>query len=169
MRGSRVFISIGNGVQDAWRFDAAGCNSVSAIVYSLAAFSKACGQAVGTNPIPINQYLYDPGTGKALLDMAVAHDPKTLAAASRYALFQATFDHTYSNAGPTNADYCGGAEFPLCCHIVGAEFLNDQFVKEGYNIENDFVTWNDPANDGGCPGATQARESSWGRVKGLYR
>jgi hypothetical protein len=174
MRGSRVFISIGPNVQDAWRFDevTAGCNTPGLLAFSNAALNKTCPQAVGGTPIPINQYLYDSGSGKALLDMAVAHDPITLDPATRYTLSRATFDHTYSVTGPgTPGSTCGGAEAPLCFHIINAEFLNDQFVKEpfSYSANEFWVTWQDAGNTLGCPGPTQAEQSTWGRVKGLYR
>jgi hypothetical protein len=171
-RGHRVQVSIGPNVQDAWRFDALtlGCNKDQAIAYSNAGVNKTnCPAAQGGVPIPINQYLYDQATGKALLDWSLAHDPVTYNPAVRYTLARAKFDHTYSNVGPTDPSYCGGAEGSLCFHIVLAEHVNDLFQKSTYGLDEFWVTWQDVGNTLGCPGPTQAEQTTWGRVKGLYR
>ncbi len=169
-RGYRLQISIGPNVPDSWRFDAAGC-AVGNTALSTSGLSKSCPAFQGTNPLPISNYGYDGVSGKALVDVLNAYDSAAAAnPVTRYTLFQYTFNHAFSDVGPQDpALACGFAERSLCLHLVYTEHLNPDLTSGTYNVENDFVTWQDPANDGGCPGATQNEESTWGRVKGLYR
>jgi hypothetical protein len=88
----------------------------------------------------------------------------------RYTVMQVEFDLRNAAAGPQPEPFCGGADIPLCLHIVRAGYA----YKGGHDelpwvLENDYVTWQDPANTLGCPGATQRASSTWGRLKGLYR
>ena len=167
-KGNRIQISIGTDLGDAWRFDAAGCN-VGQVSVSTALFSKACPAFQGTNPLPIFNYSYDAVTGKALLDMLNAYDQKA-GANTTESMYQVSFDHLFSDAGdqdPTLA--CGHADDPVCLHIVYTEHLYPDLTSGTYNIANEWITWQDAGNSTGCPGATQNENSTWGRVKGLYR
>ena len=167
-KGSRIKVSIGTGLGDAWRFDAAGCN-VGQLSLNTAGLSKACAAYQGGNPLPIFNYSYDGGTGKALLDMLNAYNETTGNGLSQ-TMYQAIFNHAFSNSGPQDpALECGFAENPVCFHLVATEHLNPDLTISSYNVANDFVTWQDPDNGTGCPGATQNESSTWGRVKGLYR
>lgn len=167
-KGNRIQISLGTGLGDAWRFDAAGCN-VGQVGINTAGLNKACGAFQGTNPLPIFNYAYDEITGKALLDMLNAYD---MAVGTNLAqtLYQINFDHTFSDAGPQDPLLaCGHADDPVCLHIVYGEHLYPDLTSGTYNIANEWVTWQDAGNGTGCPGATQNENSTWGRVKGLYR
>lgn len=167
-KGTRVVVSIGTDLGDAWRFDAAGCN-VGQATLSTALFSKACPAFQGGNPLPISNYSYDGLTGKATLDMLNAYDQKAPTGGDE-ALYQMSFDHLFSDSGPQNpALACGHADRPVCFHIVFSELLNPDLTTGSFNVANDWVTWNDAGNSTGCPGATQNENSTWGRVKGLYR
>jgi hypothetical protein len=57
-------------------------------------------------------------------------------------------------------------QVPVCAVYVHEEFA--QLSGIPYVVENnpDFITFNGATN---CPGATPTNQSSWGRVKSLYR
>ena len=168
VKGGRIQISIGTNLGNAWRFDAAGCN-VGQVSLNTAGLNKACGAFQGTNPLPIFNYSYDEITGKALLDALNAYDQRTPTGVVE-TMYQFPFNHLFSDAGPQDpALACGDAERPVCFHIVYTEHLNPDLTTGTYNLANEWTTWQDPANGTLCPGPTQNENSTWGRVKGLYR
>lgn len=173
IRGYRLQVAIGgpSGLGDAWRFDAGQCNGGQTAL-SVAAIGKTCPAVPGANPIAFANYSYDGVIGKALVDFqnAFTSTDLPLAPATRYMMFDYNFNHAFSNVGPRDpALECGFAELPLCLHLVYTEHLFPDLTSGTYNLETDFITWQDPNNGSGCPGATQNTESTWGRVKGLYR
>ena len=166
--GHRTKVSIGP-IAEAWRFDGLGCQTGQYGV-SHGAVAKACPAMQGQNPLGLDNYGYDQGTNKVLFDVANAYDRFDVDPAQRYTLYKATFNHAFSTGGDGDpALFCRFADDPACFHIVGTELLLLDGTSIPMVLENDFVTWQDPNNDGGCPGATQTRDASWGRVKGLYR
>lgn len=168
----RARILIQSGLPDAWRFDADGCNS-GQVGLVTSALNKGCPAFQGTNPLAIFNYGYEvDGAGTATFDAINAYD--LVAApdpAVRTTVFQAKFDHIFSDFGPHDPLVaCGRAELPICFALVYTEFLNPDLTVIPFDaIESDYVTWQDPANSTNCPGATQNETTTWGRVKGLYR
>lgn len=170
-RGCRVQVAIGPNLGDAWRFDADGCNT-GQLSLNTAGLNKACPAFQGGAPVPIVLYGHGvDGPGTATLDVLNAYNSVTAPdPATRYTLAQALFNHTFSEAGPQNpAVACGNADQPLCFALTYTEYLNPDLSSDVFGIENDYVTWNDPANTTGCPSGTQNETTTWGRVKGLYR
>ena len=168
VKGGRIQISIGTNLGDAWRFDAAGCN-VGQVSLNTAGLNKACPAFQGTNPLPIFNYSYDEVTGKALLDALNAYDERTPTGVVE-TMYQFLFNHVFSDVGPQDpALACGDADGSVCFHIVYTEHLNPDLTQGTYNVANEWVTWQDPLNETQCPGPTQNENSTWGRVKGLYR
>jgi hypothetical protein len=169
--GNRQWVIIGPNVEDSWRFDADGCN-VGQLGVSYNALDKACLAFQGAQPLGLNQYRYDAASGTATLDISNTYDAFTPLLASRYTVWQATFDHAFSATGMQDpAVACGFAENPLCFWIDPTkwELLLVGGTKEGFDApDNDWVTWQDAGNTLNCP-VVQAQSSTWGKVKGLYR
>lgn len=172
-KGYRFKILIGQNLStalpNAWRFDAAGCNT-GQLGVSGALVSKACPAFQGGNPLLISNYGYQTDkSNTATLDVLNAYDTATPTSTTRYAAFQANFDHLFSDSGPQDpAVACGNADTQICFWLFLTEFLNPDLTVSPFGITNDYVTWNDAANSNGCP-TVQVNETTWGRVKGLYR
>jgi hypothetical protein len=156
---------IGPAAPDAWRFDDAGCQTGSQIAISGAAFAKTCPTILGGAPLPITQYGYDPVSKFCALRLAVAYNDVTPVAATRYTLWQVSFDHTYSVAGPgAPGETCGGANQGLAldlefCQIGQSSGTLDILQPCAGDAR---CTWN------GGP-VVPTIPASWGKVKGLYR
>ena len=169
-KGFRFKVLVQSGLPDAWRFDAAGCNT-GQVGLSTALLNKACPAFQGANPLPIFNYGFETDqAGTATLDVLNAYDTAVPSPGTRYTVFQAIFDHLFSEAGPQDPLVaCGNADQPLCLALIYTEFLNPDLSSDVFNVENDYVTWQDLGNSTGCPGPTQNEATTWGRVKGLYR
>ena len=169
--GNRSQVLIGPNVEDAWRFDSEGCQT-GQLTVSFAGASKACAVFQGGNSLPLTQYSYDAMSGTAKLDVANAYDDFTPVAGNRYTVYQAKYDHAFSDTGAQDPNLaCGFVENAVCFWLMvsDAELLLTDGSKEGFEgADNDWVTWQDPGNTSGCP-FVQAEPSTWGRVKGLYR
>jgi hypothetical protein len=163
-------------VPDAWRFDAAGCQSASRLSITNQALNQSC-PSMGSNALTTAQYLID-GLD-ALLRLTTTYDEFIPDAATRYTVWQIVFDHTYDIVGPSGGGLCGGAE-------KGANFRFDfaQVIEPGgHRIDlgpcdvNQFfycgyVTWMGgayyPEAGGGC-GSIPILPATWGRVRATYR
>ena len=170
-KGLRARVLVKSGLPDAWRFDAAGCN-VGQLSLNTAGLSKVCPAFQGTNPLPIFNFGHEvDGAGTATFDMLNAYDEVAVPDPGvRTTVFQALFNHAFSDVGPQDpALACGNAEQPVCFALVYTEFLNPDLTAQPFDVENDYVTWQDPANSTQCPGPVQNEATTWGRVKGLYR
>ena len=161
-------------VPDAWRFDDTGCQTGSQLGLSSNGFSKVCLPFKGTNPLAITAYSTG-GFGEGNLRLAIAYDTFDPAPATRYTTWIITFDHSFSTTGPSDPGLtCGGAEIKENfqhlrednSYFAGYLTLDNQFVtltpcdQDPFNIA---ATW----NGGFLPVA--AKETTWGKVKGLYR
>ena len=173
-KGWRFKVLIGqnlsNPLPNAWRFDADGCN-IGQLSMNTAALNKACLAWQGTDPLPIFNFGHEadkPNT--ATFDCLNAYFTADPVAATRYTVWQAAFNHLFSDAGPQDpAVACGNAETQICFWLFYTEFLNPDLTFGPFDsISEDFVTWQDPGNTNGCP-TVQNQNSTWGRVKGLYR
>lgn len=85
--------------------------------------------------------------------------PVRLDPGRRYGLFTAAYHLDGPGTNPP-APPCSDVLEPRCFHVVWHGF--------GL-IENEFVSWNDPANSSNCPFATPVRDMTWGRLKSHYR
>lgn len=170
-RGYRFKVLVQSGLPDAWRFDATGCNTGQVSLVT-SALNKSCPAFQGTQPLPIFNYGYEADVaGTATLDVLNAYDsvlaPDPLA---RTTVFQTRFDHAFSDVGPQDPLLaCGNADQAVCFALIYTEFLRPDLTSDTFTVENDYVTWQDPANTTQCPGPTQNESTTWGRVKGLYR
>lgn len=157
---------------DAWRFDDAGCQTGSQLVLNNNALSKACPAYKGLNSLVITQYAPDVD-GSCFLRLAITYDNFTPSAATRYTVWQITFDHTFSVAGPSTPGLtCGGAEL---CENLSFDFAGVLGLTGiQYNIPNcdpnpagtpseTEATWN-----GGCQQGVAAVPTTWGKLKGMY-
>lgn len=171
-RGFRFQVRIGGAgpsVPDAWRFDAAGCN-VGQVTLNTGALNKACPAFQGVNPLPIFNYGFGediPGTSR--FDVLNAYDSMlTPDPATRYTVLQGVFDHAFSDTGPQDPLIaCGNADEPVCFWLQYTEFLNPDLTSEEFDIGNNILTWNGQTTPI-CP-TVQNENTTWGRVKGLYR
>ena len=170
--GNDLAISIrssSHALPDAWRFDAAGCNSSRAAA-TVAGVTKLCPPFLGTAALPVFQFSYDATTGTGLLQLGVAFDDFHPSPATTYTLWQISYDHAQSVAGPgTPLLTCGGAEGAICFTLVRAFILNGQNAEVPATVGHGFVTWNDPLATSGCPGSVAAGQVTWGAIKSQYR
>ena len=111
-------------------------------------------------------------TGTAKLDCANTYDDFTPVAGTRYTVWQARYDHAFSDVGVQDPSLaCGFVENMVCFALLtlDTEILLTDGSKESFEgADNDYVTWQDAGNSLNCP-VVQAQPSTWGRVKGLYR
>jgi hypothetical protein len=158
-------IIIGPNVQDAWRFDDLGCQTGSQLVLASTAFSKTYPAMRGLNPLAITFYGYDMATHNTALRLAITYDEFAPVAATFYTLWQISFDHSYSVAGPTTPTVnCGGAELGLNLDVEYCQMLQSSGTANFIGMcPNDArCTW------AGGP-AVPTVPATWGKVKGLYR
>jgi hypothetical protein len=89
--------------------------------------------------------------------------------AQRYGLLRFVFDHTNSVAGPSGAGTCGYVEEPMCMHLTYSGLSNAAHQNVFVALEQEYLSWQDPANALGCPGASPAQPKTWGALKATYR
>ncbi len=161
-QGHDFRITVGPYLPDAWRFDDAGCN------VGMATFSrtmgKTCPSLVGTNPLGLEFYRYDPDTQWGEIQAAIAFDEVICDPATRYVLCTINFDHTYSVVGVDgDAGTCDNVQQILGFTLHDLYFLQSdgQYIYPGPEPTDSQVYWN---NQG-----TAAKAATWGRVKGMYR
>lgn len=178
--GTDLTLFVGPNVPEAWRFDDAGCQTGSQIVFSAAALSKACPVMKGANSLTITNAAYDAAgvAGPRLnIRLAITYDTFTPAPGTEYTLWQVAFNHTFSTAG-TDADpnTCDNGSLPQCIGAtLGTDPVNPSILLAATGIPvpflyalptDQYVTWNSAV---GCPGSVPALPATWGKVKGLYR
>ena len=167
--GHRTKATFGPNLAEAWKFYAGGCQ-VGQLLVSFAGVSKACPAYAGTNPLPLSLFR-DNGDGTATMDVANTFDDFTPLLGTRYTMWQAAFNHAFSTVGDGDpAVFCTFAGDAMCAVLGNPDGAPNEILlingdTDIYDFEIGWVTWN---NIGGCP-AIQTKESSWGRVKGLYR
>ena len=167
--GYRIKVRIKPGpIPEAWQFDETGCQS-GRLAISHSAVSKSCPAYQGARPLGLHNYSVEQ-YGTALLDIANTYDLFAPSASSRYTLWTAVIDHAVAAASrwQTLAN-CSGVENPLCLVIEGTELLLADGPIASYQIENEFVIWQSPGNEVGCPDFRPRVDGTWGRVKGMFR
>jgi hypothetical protein len=105
------------------------------------------------------------------LDIANTYDEFLPVDTQRYVLWRARFDLSLTSGGDGDpTQLCGFASSPLCFIIASdwTELLSVEGTKLPLQLENDWVTWENENYEVYCV-PTQAQQSTWGRVKGLYR
>jgi hypothetical protein len=169
--GSSVEIAIGPEVSDTWRFDSEGCQAGRIFAFAPALSKTICsGMLSGEISVEVSTMPNRPPDRPVLQVTVMGTAPGAWDPSHRFTLINIDFDLRYVVAGPPVGLLCGGAEVPVCLHIVGAKYLvSDETEEQVWILENDYVTWQDPNNNLGCPGATQGESRTWGRLKGLYR
>ena len=173
----RILMGSPGGLQDAWRFDAAGCQGSAFLELQHlppATISKACPAFMQTSApsLQIKDFSFDPLTGKARGVIANSY-PNGVAAvnpATRYFLGGFKFDETFGVTGPTDpGNTCGGLEVPVCAHLINAAWLDLNGIESQWSVAAEYITSNDPNNTSRCPAATPAQAKTWGELKGQYR
>jgi hypothetical protein len=139
-------ITIGPGIQDAWRFDDGGCQGGERLAITSNGLSKTCPPLRGTNPLAITLYGYDAGTHTVELRLALVFDEFSASADTRYTLWQLTFDHTYSVAGAdSEVATCDNAGPPYACSFaIATQVLSATGVAEDLQLASSdaIATWN---------------------------
>jgi hypothetical protein len=171
-------------LRDAWRFDAAGCQTSSRIEIRHrppASVAKSCPAfmqgASDLQSLQIKDYFFDGTTGRAQCFMANAYpDVASVDPATRYFLMGVVFDHTNSVPGPgTPGLTCGGFEVdvfidfespcggrPCGPPVYVPRWLDLQGVEHDFVLGNARLTF-----CGSC--AVPAEKSTWGSIKDAYR
>jgi hypothetical protein len=165
MIGHDSQIFIGPAVQDAWRFDEAGCQTGSQLTISDNGMPKAgCPALKGGTPLPITDYSYDPVAMNCQLRLAIAYDALVPDPAQRYSLWVITFNHDYSVVGSgVPGATCGGVEKGMLFDLdTKLALLSGAVVRPQTQPGDHQVTWN------GGPFVPTV-PATWGKVKGLYR
>jgi hypothetical protein len=188
--GISVWIGVsakGQGLPDAWRFDADGCNAGHAQTLQAAA-GPGCPFLPGFNLAIPTEYKYETQGGYYY---AAQHDPSPLNAATSYTLAQFQFDMSAAFAGlGTKPDSCGCLDEPVCIHLFQASWVGTDGIERPFTIAQDYLNWEDPANSVACPYGcelcppgtppdppnhcvadtpTPAGSRTWGQVKAFYR
>jgi hypothetical protein len=173
--GHRVRLEIGPGVDDAWRFDADGCQAGRLQVTHDGA-SPTCPAYQGTDPLGLSQYSYDSQRGIARLDITNTYDAFTPVPTQRYTLWQARFDHSNSVAGAGDPSMtCGFADNWIIFALEfgdGGELLLTDGHKLAFAQEVNCLFWNTsypPGTPGGDLCVVQVQPTTWGRIKSHYR
>lgn len=165
---------LGYPLQDAWRFDAGGCQA-GMLSVTTAAFSKGCpalAQGTFTSTSTIDYALSTDPPNSLTLQLNVSGGPFTVAAGTRYTLWQIKLDTAFSIAGPSHDGYCGGAEQPLCVvspHVTlfsgstATPLTSDYYLTSmnasGWVFDSRY----------GCIYYDPTQTTTWGRIKGTYR
>jgi len=183
--------SVGGPIADAWRFDAAGCESPSngsppglfvAQPFAQTSVSKACPALQGSAPgLALPDYSYDITTGKVKITLANAYPnpdangtPQGNAAGidptKHYCIANYHFNMAFAVNGPSNpADACGGLDIPVCFALTSASWLDLNSAEIPWAVAGGFLTSSDANNAQHCPGVVPAQPTTWGKVKGQYR
>ena len=168
-------------VPDAWRFDAAGCQTPALMGFQSsppAAAAKTCPAFKGPNPLEITNYDFMiPGTPYPTSVIrtylaCVYPAGATANPAQRYFLVRFLFDHTFSVVGPTTPGVnCGGYETPMVVRLLhddpslpGGQPTSYVRASDGielpFDVGVEFLSFN---------GAVPANATTWGQVKNAYR
>ena len=169
-----------NGVPDAWRFDAAGCQGYTPLltIEHLAPSSviKSCPsfQGQNTSSLQIKDCTFTPpsdpyATTTMRLLLANSYFDGHTGNGGRMFLAAFRFDHGYSVAGAsTPGETCGGLERSVCFKLTVAHFYDPDHVEYEFDRPAGAlvtVTSNGPAACDAIP----ARAATWGQIKQQYR
>jgi hypothetical protein len=181
-----------SGLADAWRFDSDGCNAGrwQALVQQA---GPGCPALRGSSqPLVTAQYDYvvlAPGsfpTGR--IRFGAAYMPAATPGPGPYTVAKLVFDLSNGTFGGTSGDSCGCLGRMACWQFMQVSYFDAGGVEYPIVIAQDYLTWNDPHDEGtvcntvmaqfsrtsfpdtSCVGLpVPARGTSWGRVKGTYR
>jgi hypothetical protein len=161
--GHDTSILVAPDLQDAWRFDDAGCQGGSYVTFN-AGGTKTCPPMQGIGPLGITAFLYDPDTHTGTIRLANTYNEFDPDPAVRYVLWIVTFDHQYSVTGPTDpgvscGDVLAGLYFDFSTDVLT---MAGPYQHCQHQPGDHIVTWN-----GGPP--TPALNTTLGKVKALYR
>jgi len=172
--GTDLRIEYGPPVPDAWRFDDTVCQTGSGVTLNNDPNTPSCPSLVGTLPLAITAFTYDPVGQTMEIRLAVVYDDYTPASGVTYTIWNLLFDHSGSIAGTdANDATCDHAEQPLCFafhdpnDLSLASYLALTGGVHAYltfaNPSDQFASWNM-----GCQ-PVPAKTTTWGRIKGTYR
>ncbi len=160
------------GFPDAWRFDAAGCQTSARIQFRAAQFAKACPLLAGANASAVAGFEYGPDAPYGAIHLLNTYDPFTPTPLSRYTIWQVSFDHGTSDmVAPVEPDSCGGGSWPLCIPAITAHMLlssgprrDFDWEQSGFGMTVNMPSWSSCVTFCEDPTLT----CPWGRVKALY-
>jgi hypothetical protein len=176
-----VYGDVNQLVPDAWRFDAAGCHTASALTIDqlpLLAESKTCPPFMQESApsLQIKDVGFSPPSDpypNSLMRLVLANSyPNGVSIVeplTRYHLGRFVFDHALSVEGPgTPGSTCGGLESAMCFKLFKATFLDMNGIETPFNYPAiPAVTMND-LQQASCS-AVPARPTTWGQLKNQYR
>jgi hypothetical protein len=166
--GHETTIRYGVDVQDAWRFDDAGCQTTSRIAFANAPLSKACLAMRGDLAQDLTSVTYDPATRCVALHLQVSYASFVAAPTSRYVLWQVNFDHSRSSPEPTvPGETCGGLLGVMTFDVGACRLLLPEGASQTLSTcagDYPYLCW-----PGMCWGDLPVVPASWGRLKELYR
>lgn len=163
----------GSVLPDAWRFDANGCQSLARLGFNHYSNDPNCPQFHGDEPqVEIPDFAFEPALNRWRFVYAVAYpfgiptaDPNV-----RYTMVRLIMDHTFSTEAPTvPGETCGGFFEPMCFYLYKAEWVDMAIVEHTYNVNQWFLTVNDPNGIACYSVAVPARAATWGAIKNTYR
>ena len=169
----------GDGLPDAWRFDAEGCQGRERIdiAHARVIDSKSCPNFQGANEsIQIKNFQWAPEflgfpqpTAVAVMANTYPAGVTTTNPSTRSLLGSVLFDHTNSVAGVGEPGVsCGGYEESVCFRLIGSRC--NWLTLDGTEVPFVFGQWwLTFRNENECLSAVPAQNATWGLLKSRYR
>lgn len=152
-----------------WRLQSGGCRSGEGTVsfdYLAAPNCIDAWRGAPGSPDVTITYPYRPSPGATpRLRIAISGTwPERTMGLGEYFAFRVRV----TRAGSTGAGACDGCCLPMTAHVTGMRIpQSNGFTLAIPTIGADTVVWNESASP--FCGVTEARNSTWGSIKGLYR
>ena len=174
-------------VPDAWRFDAAGCQTTSQVSFVMTwgkappAYAAGCGDKMmqtSSPSLPITDATLNGGTSTAglyndnLMRLVAANSypngVATINAATRYLMVAVVFDHAFSVDGASDPGLtCGGLIEPICFKLQNAGVLDINGIESQMDRPGGVVSAS--FNGASACSAVPASAKTWGQIKSQYR
>jgi len=157
-------------ISDAWDFSRdlstrkEGCQGLSRVSASNTGGGCPAFPGQVTNVDVFTSQYFTHLSGALFFDQSFVADPNT-----RYAFLRYVFDHGHSVVGPAGAGECGNAEQPMCLRMGFSNLASTTNFDVHLTYEQEYVSWQDPANGLACLGVTPAQAKTWGAIKASYR
>jgi hypothetical protein len=169
--GTHVIVSIQTQtvpLPDFWNM--AGCNAGALSAPNIVTSATNCQNMYIVTPTDAqsdnNQVTVDVATGRVIMDSF--HVRNTTQITLPLPTQAGGYLANNIRMAPGTPDVCAGCADPACVILQSLEYFSTSVTRTITTPElRAFVTWNGGTTN--CPGSTPTKNSTWGRVKALYR